>query len=227
MKLVKLGNTRRLFFTTLIALSLGACSDSQQNADEANDQSNSVESQLADKNKHAKTNPIQILPKDSFKTVEWIDLMPQDDLDALSNPPAYLSEIEDGSPEDQINSHLQSTISASTDDRYQQALVSTKVVEEMDGQAVKIPGFIVPVEFNDDQIVTSFFLVPFFGACIHVPPPPPNQIIFVEYPKGLKLESLYDPFWIYGVLETSLVENDIARSSYSLSLHHYEKYYDY
>lgn len=160
-----------------------------------------------------------------FKTVQWTDLMPKDDFEALLNPPSYVTDIEDGSIEDQISSQIQNSM-AIKDDPYQQALVSTRVVDEMDGQAIRIPGFIVPLEFDDNQTITQFFLVPFFGACIHVPPPPPNQIIFVNYPQGLKINALYDPFWISGILSTSLVVNDIATSSYSMSMLSFEAYTD-
>ncbi len=159
-----------------------------------------------------------------FKTIEWPDLIPQDDLEALLNPPDYLNDIEDGSFEDQITGQIQNTIAAARDDRYQQALVSTNIKPEMDGQSIRIPGFIVPLEFDDDQIITQFFLVPFFGACIHVPPPPPNQIIFVNFPKGLKLEALYDPFWISGKLNTTLTQNDLATSAYAMEMVSYEAY---
>jgi hypothetical protein len=75
----------------------------------------------------------------------------------------------------------------------------------------------VPLEYNDDQLITEFFLVPYFGACIHVPPPPPNQIIYVKYSEGLLLDALYDPFWIEGQLNTDIVENDLATSAYALA----------
>ncbi len=168
--------------------------------------------------------PEKKLPKTAFKTLEWTDLIPKEDLDALLTPPAYITEVEDGSDEDQISSQIQNAITAASDDRYQQALVSTRVVSKMDGQAIRIPGFIVPLEFDDEQIITQFFLVPFFGACIHTPPPPPNQIVFVEYPEGLKLEALYDPFWISGILKTSLIENDLATAAYSLKMQYFEHY---
>lgn len=164
--------------------------------------------------------------KAPYQAVEWVDLMPASDLEAISNPPSYITEVEDGSLEDQISSQIQNSIAAASDDAYQQALVSTNIVPEMDGKSVRIPGFIVPLEFNDEQAITQFFLVPFFGACIHVPPPPPNQIIFVNYPEGLKLEALYDPFWLSGVLSTSLTENDMATAAYSLKLDLYEPYVD-
>jgi hypothetical protein len=161
---------------------------------------------------------------DAFKTVEWTDLMPEEDLNALSNPPEYINEVEDGSFEDQINDQFQNTINTIAEDRYQQALVSTSVVSELNGESIRIPGFIVPLEFNDDQTITQFFLVPYFGACIHMPPPPPNQMIFVNYPKGLKLNALYDPFWISGVLKTSLQENDMATSAYAMDMQTFESY---
>jgi len=164
------------------------------------------------------------LPISEFKTVEWIELMPQDDLDALLDPPDYITDIEDGSFEDQISSQIQNAIANANDDRYQQALVSTRIIEEMDGQSIRLAGFIVPLEFSDDLTITQFFLVPFFGACIHVPPPPPNQIILVNAPEGIQVDVLYDPFWISGVLSTTLTENEMAASAYSMEMHHFEVY---
>lgn len=162
--------------------------------------------------------------KHNFQTIQWTDLIPDEDLEALLNPPDYLDEIEDGSEEDQIGGSIQMSKVDPGEDRYQQALVSTRVIDEMDGQSIRIPGFIVPLEFDDEQTITQFFLVPFFGACIHVPPPPPNQIILVNYPKGLKLTALYDPFWISGVIKTSLIENNVATAAYVMELHAYEEY---
>lgn len=160
----------------------------------------------------------------TYTTAHWDDLIPEDDLDALVNPPLSLDEIEDGSFEDQISGQILNQISSDSDSRYQQALVSTRVIPEMDGQAVRIPGFVVPLEFDDQQVITEFFLVPYFGACIHTPPPPPNQIIYVSAPQGLTLEFLSYPFWISGVISTALVENDMAVAAYSLEMHSYKPY---
>jgi hypothetical protein len=157
-------------------------------------------------------------------TIQWTDLLPQDEIDILANPPSYISDIEDGSPEDQIGSQANNSIAIEMEDRYQQALVSTRIKPEMDGRAVRIPGFIVPLEFDGEQIITEFFLVPYFGACLHMPPPAPNQIIHVRYDKGLELEALYYPFWISGVLTASLVENDMATAAYAIEMDSYEAY---
>ena len=91
----------------------------------------------------------QTLVADEYRTIDWIELMPKDDLEALSNPPEYLNEIEDGSFEDQISSQLQLALETAADDKYQQALVSTKVVDAFDKQKIRLPGFIVTIEFDN------------------------------------------------------------------------------
>lgn len=161
-----------------------------------------------------------------YKTIEWPDLMPKEDLDALMEPPEYLDDIEDGSEEDQIASQVQMAMGQAASSRYQAALNSTRVIQAFDGRAIRLPGFIVPLEFGNDHKVTRFFLVPYFGACIHVPPPPPNQIIYAEYDKGIELTSLYDPYWLSGVLRTSLVENDTATAAYTIKVDQLTPYTD-
>lgn len=159
-----------------------------------------------------------------FETIEWPDLMPPEVLAILLNPPEYIAEIEDGSAEDQISSQMKSAVNQSEEDAYQQALVSTDVNENLDGAMIRIPGFVVPLEFDEEQTISQFFLVPYFGACLHMPPPPPNQIILVNAPKGIQMSALYDPFWIEGQLSTSFQENDMATSAYAMQLKRIEPY---
>ena len=159
-----------------------------------------------------------------FETIEWPDLMPPEVLAILLNPPEYIAEIEDGSAEDQISSQMKSAVNQSEEDAYQQALVSTDVNESLDGAMIRIPGFVVPLEFDEEQTISQFFLVPYFGACLHMPPPPPNQIILVNAPKGIQMSALYDPFWIEGQLSTSFQENDMATSAYAMRLQRIEPY---
>ena len=159
-----------------------------------------------------------------FETIEWPDLMPPEILAILLNPPEYIAEIEDGSAEDQISSQIKSSVDQSEEDAYQQALVSTDVNEDLDGAMIRIPGFVVPLEFDEEQTISQFFLVPYFGACLHMPPPPPNQIILVNAPKGIQMSALYDPFWIEGQLSTSFQENDMATSAYAMQLQRIEPY---
>lgn len=152
-----------------------------------------------------------------YPLIEWTDLMPAEDLEALLNPPAWLDDIEEGSPEDQISKQLSSA--NAKDERYQQALVSTRVRPEFDKRKIKIPGYIVPLAFDDNMVISEFFLVPFFGACIHVPPPPPNQMIYIAYARGLTLENLYDPFVVEGTLQVKSFEGgDMGTSAYSMQV---------
>jgi hypothetical protein len=76
-------------------------------------------------------------------------------------------------------------------------LAATGVNKDLIGETVRIPGFVVPVEFRDLKAV-EFLLVPTAGACIHTPPPPANQIVHVHYPEGIEIKTLYDPVWVSG-----------------------------
>jgi len=84
---------------------------------------------------------------------------------------------------------------------------------ELNGSQVKIPGFVIPLE-GDDKAVTEFLLVPYFGACIHVPPPPPNQIIYVKFEKGAPIQQLWDVVYIIGTLKTETINSDLAETGY-------------
>ena len=92
-----------------------------------------------------------------------------------------------------------------------------EVVTALDGQRVRLAGFVVPLGFNDAARVTEFLLVPFVGACIHVPPPPPNQIVLVEAARGFVSRSLFHPVEVTGRLTTSLSETDLAATGYHLA----------
>ena len=70
------------------------------------------------------------------------------------------------------------------------------------GKHIKIPGYAVPIEGDGGfDLVSEFLLVPVFGMCIHVPPPPPNQVILVKMKEPVPFELLLDAIWIYGVLD--------------------------
>ena len=73
------------------------------------------------------------------------------------------------------------------------------LVEDLNGKNVRIPGYVLPLEADGD-VVKEFLLVPYVGACIHTPPPPENQIVFVKLDKGVKINRMYEPVWATGVL---------------------------
>lgn len=74
----------------------------------------------------------------------------------------------------------------------------------LDGKQVAITGYLLPIEFSSDEGETDFLLVPYVGACIHVPAPPANQIVFVRLPKRMPVEELYTPVEVTGTMSTSL-----------------------
>lgn len=163
----------------------------------------------------------------NYREVDWIELIPDDDLQALLRPPEWVNNIEDGSERDDMDNFRSSGPMNEEEARYQQALTSSKVKPELDQQKIRIPGFVVPLAVDDKRRVTEFFLVPYFGACLHYPPPPPNQIIHVTYPQGLQMTSLYQPYWIEGVLEIRSISNYMGASAYAMQASGFDLYDDY
>jgi hypothetical protein len=86
------------------------------------------------------------------------------------------------------------------------------VVEALNNQVVKLSGFLVTLE-GDGKAVSEFLLVPFFGACIHVPPPPSNQMVLVRT-KPFQIKHLFETVAVTGRLRTERAPNDLATASY-------------
>ena len=85
------------------------------------------------------------------------------------------------------------------------------------GKEVRVPGFMVPLEDFANE-VSEFLLVPYVGACVHTPPPPPNQLVYVKMEGQQSVEvSFWDPVWIYGKLEVEETENVYGSVSFLLS----------
>ncbi|MBJ6136774.1 DUF3299 domain-containing protein [Marinobacter litoralis] len=139
------------------------------------------------------------------REIDWLELMPAEDLALLESLPEV--EHEGDGP-------------ALLPDE----IMTGRVVPEMANVDGRIPGFVVPLKTTKDMRILEFFLVPYYGACIHVPPPPPNQIIHVKYPEGFTLQALYDPVWIEGQLTIEKTENAIGASSYSINARAVEPY---
>ena len=85
----------------------------------------------------------------------------------------------------------------------------------LNNKEIKIAGYITPIAFDGDN-VTEFLFVPFRGACIHVPPPPANQIIYVKSASGLKADEIWSPQWITGTLLANSVSTIVADVGYSI-----------
>lgn len=92
---------------------------------------------------------------------------------------------------------------------------ATKLNERLDGAYIRMPGYIVPLELGSEG-VTSFLLVPYVGACIHVPPPPANQLVFVTSEKPWPSDSIWDPVWVTGRMSTRLQSTELGQTGYEL-----------
>ena len=126
----------------------------------------------------------------------WSDLLPEG---TTRIPPALSALIDHDGP-----------------DLSQQQPASTGVRSDWNGRIVRLPGFIVPLEYSGTA-VTAFILVPFVGACIHVPPPPANQLVFVTTPDPYESDGLYAPVRVTGMFGVSAMSTHLAQIGYALS----------
>lgn len=101
---------------------------------------------------------------------------------------------------------------------------SYNTVAALDGQRVRLPGYTVPFDYSLDAGITEFLLVPYYGACLHAPPPPPNQTIYVTMADPIKLVDLAQAVWVEGTLRISKAETELADASYTIEMDTIEAY---
>ncbi len=93
--------------------------------------------------------------------------------------------------------------------------IDASITTEFDGREVRLPGFMVPLDY-EGMGVTVFLLVPYVGACIHVPPPPPNQIIFVRAAAPYEVVGYFEPIIVTGELNAMAKATELAEIGYSI-----------
>lgn len=142
-------------------------------------------------------------------TIEWDDLI----------PPGFSG--------DEISKRYEEQLDGVTPGSFEANALYNKMMEEYDpeavnpglnGQRIRLAGFASPLSYEDD-LVTEFLLVPTFGACIHVPAPPPNQTVMVTLDKDDAL-STYDtwgPIWVEGTIIVDATTTDLASASYTIA----------
>lgn len=150
------------------------------------------------------------------RTLEWPQLIPPGApvIEPQLKPLHNLSDL----------SNLGDALAAEAAPAAHQQVPDAPVVKALDGQQVKLPGYIVPLEVGEDGRTTEFLLVPYYGACIHVPPPPSNQIVHVVSEIGIKVEELYQPYWIEGPMRVQSSSSELAEAGYQMEA---EKIYAY
>lgn len=146
-------------------------------------------------------------PPGAAREIDWDELLPADARArfAAAPPPAVHDYLGEGG-------------------MAAQQVMDFSINKTLEGANIKLPGFIVPLDVGKDGLVTEFFLVPYFGACIHVPPPPPNQIVYVRMAKGVALDSIYEAYWITGRMKTTNKTTRLGAAAYQLDANKVEIY---
>lgn len=130
------------------------------------------------------------------KELDWLEMLPQDELAALQA--GEVPEVEHSG------------------DRAMAQFGTFRTVDSVLGRPIRLPGYVVPVESDAEGKLREFLFVPYYGACIHVPPPPPNQIVHVRLPSAIPMPDIYAPFFLAGELVADRTDDDLAGSAYSI-----------
>ena len=143
----------------------------------------------------------------AYKEVEWDELMPEGwrkkVILELTRMRRYGS-LTDGDPRaDEAYARLKKTWDAAP---------PTKTYI---GKPIRIAGYVVPLDAERMQS-SEFLLVPYFGACVHSPPPPANQIILIKPPQGSRFRTM-DAIWVEGILTEGKTSSEVGTSTYVLT----------
>lgn len=138
-----------------------------------------------------------------YVDLEWTDLVPEGQ---QAIPPSIQSLIQHDGP-----------------DLLSQQPPSQGVRTDWNGEIVRLPGFIVPIDYSGTG-VTAFILVPFVGACVHVPPPPANQLVFITTDKPYESSGLFEAVNVIGMFGTASTSTQLADIAYALSADHIEPF---
>jgi hypothetical protein len=148
----------------------------------------------------------------TYRETSWDDLLPKDWDPMQAINALRLDKLKDSDPR---------AIEAM--DKLKRMWNEAPANPAINGRAIRIAGFMVPLEWGQHE-VKEFLLVPYFGACIHVPPPPANQIIHVLADKPFKSKDGMDAVWVSGVIELANSSTDMGDSGYRMHAKKVEVY---
>lgn len=126
----------------------------------------------------------------------------------------------------------QSLMTPENEDPFSQAVLAvtraisarSPVVDSLNGEQVRLSGLVVPLEWHGDTL-NEFLLVPYLGACVHVPPPPANQIVYVRMQQEpVDMLGLFDAVTVTGTLLTVYSEREEGDAAYTLEAERVEPY---
>ena len=148
----------------------------------------------------------------NVQTLDWRTLLPDHEQAVLEK---YQQSAEaDGD----LSQQLMRSMQASFDDEYRSAMHSVNTVAKIDDIAADIAGFVVPLDFHEDKTPSLVFLVPYYGACIHFPPPPPNQIIFARLEEGFSSLDMMQAYRFSGIMRQGIFEDPLGTSAYEMQV---------
>jgi hypothetical protein len=153
-----------------------------------------------------------------YKTIDWNDLMPDDWVQEMTKEMAKMNKMAS------LQDNTQEANKAMSDLRLK--LDNAPIVKSQVNQKIRIPGYAVPLD-ADRNSKREFLLVPYFGACIHTPPPPSNQIVLVRPTPGSKIKKMpesMDVLWVEGELKEARVSTSQGVSGYMLEAIHIAPY---
>jgi len=144
-----------------------------------------------------------------YRDIPWEDLVPPDwkPERAFRMLTSRIGKLLDGSPE-----------ALELEEKMRKIWDEAPTTGKWTGQPVRLPGFVVPLDADRDAL-REFLLVPYFGACIHSPPPPANQIVHVTSERGLTKMRTMDTVWVEGVLSERRRTSEMGVSGYAMRAH--------
>jgi hypothetical protein len=142
---------------------------------------------------------------ETLRELKWDEMMPEG-----WEPEAWSTDEWNDESSDELSSQIADALS-----KIEKPKLPAPTVKALDKQTVKIPGYILPIKY-DEKGVSEFLLVPYLGACIHVPPPPENQMIYIKLKDIYPSSELFEPVWISGTIRVETSQTEYADAGYSM-----------
>jgi len=134
-----------------------------------------------------------------YQEVSWDDLMPEDWVPIAPEEQGFFEgETYDGQIETLPKTDM------------------APIVKTLDKQKLKLPGYMIPIKFNASS-VSEFLFVPYVGACVHTPPPPENQIVYVSLKKPMETQDFWAPVWVSGMMVAQISMTKFATAGYHMT----------
>lgn len=151
-------------------------------------------------------------PASTYREIDWQALLPKGWDPMAPFKGLRLDQMQDGDPQAQIALY-----------KARKYWKTAPTEPSLDGMRVRLPGFVVSLD-GEGETIREFLLVPYFGACIHVPPPPANQVVHVHTSRPIPGLRTMDTVWISGVMRLERAETMMGDAGYGMQDARVERY---